>query len=85
MNNADLNTDSARRARVLFVDDQREVAQTLSGLLPRDMVECRFANNGKEGLARLLNEVFDLAVVDLRMPPGHWGGLWMLQQLSDRG
>src|SRR6516225_3102487 len=83
VHNIDLSTDSGRRIRVLFVDDQREVAKTLSGLLPRDTVECRFANNGEEGLARLLNEVFDLAVVDLRMPPGHWGGLWLLQELSD--
>ena len=85
MRSVDKASSSARRSRVLFVDDQKEVAKTLSGLLARDEVECQFAGDGEDGLARLLNEVFDLAVVDLRMPPGRWGGLWLLRELSDRG
>jgi DNA-binding response OmpR family regulator len=76
---------SARRIRILFVDDQREVAKTLATLLGRDAVECRFADDGEAGLARLLKEVYDLAVIDLRMPPGQWGGLWLLQELANRG
>lgn len=74
-----------RRPRLLFVDDQREVATTLSGVLASDGVECRFADDGETGLARLMSEVFDLAVVDLRMPPGDWGGLWLLRELTRRG
>jgi DNA-binding response OmpR family regulator len=79
------NGPRCRRPRVLFVDDQREVATTLSGLLAAEGVECRFADNGEAGLERLLTEVFDLAILDLRMPPGDWGGLWVLRELSERG
>jgi DNA-binding response OmpR family regulator len=79
------NGPRRRRPRVLFVDDQREVATTLSGLLASEGVECRFADNGEAGLERLLAEVFDLAILDLRMPPGDWGGLWVLRELSQRG
>ena len=42
-------TSSPRRARILFVDDQREVAKTLSGLLPRDAAEYRFVDDGETG------------------------------------
>ncbi len=72
------NGPRRRRPRVLFVDDQREVATTLSGLLASEGVECRFADNGEAGLERLLAEVFDLAILDLRMPQGDWGGIWVL-------
>src|SRR3954467_13752707 len=74
-----------RRPRILFVDDQRDVAVTLSKLLPKGSFECRFADDGEAALTRLSAEVFDLAVVDLRMPPDDWGGLWLLRELSERG
>jgi len=85
MPSLNMTPGSARPIRILFIDDQREVAKTLAALLGRDAVECRFADNGEAGLARLLKEVYDLAVIDLRMPPGQWGGLWLLQELNNRG
>jgi len=75
----------ARRKRVLFVDDQPNVAKTLSSLLPKDEFEVRFAESGDKGLERLRAEVFDLAIVDLRMPPEPWGGLWLLRELQSLG
>lgn len=71
-----------RRPRVLFVDDQRAVARTLAELLAPLGAEYRFADDGESGLRRLRSEVFDLVVVDLRMPPTEWGGLWLLEQLA---
>lgn len=75
----------ARRKRVLFVDDQPNVAKTLSSLLRKDEFEFRFAENGETGLERLRTQVFDLAIVDLRMPPEPWGGLWLLRELQSLG
>ncbi len=86
MNNpSGLAPPSVRRKRVLFVDDQSDVAKTLSSLLRRDEFEVRFAENGETGLERLRTEVFDLAIVDLRMPPEPWGGLWLLHVLQSLG
>jgi len=75
-------TRPTRRRRVLFIDDQPNVAKTLSSLLRKDEFEVRFAEDGEKGLERLRTEVFDLAIVDLRMPPERWGGLWLLRELQ---
>lgn len=72
-----------RRSRLLFVDDQRDVARTLAKVLDPLGVECRFADDAELGLKRLQSEVFDLVVVDLRMPPTEWGGLWLLEKLAE--
>jgi CheY-like chemotaxis protein len=72
-----------RRPRLLFIDDQRDVARTLAKLLKPLAVECKFADDGETGLRRLQSEVFDLVIVDLRMPPSEWGGLWLLEQLAE--
>jgi CheY-like chemotaxis protein len=74
-----------RRPRILFVDDQRGVARTLSALLAPLGAEVRFAEDGEKGLQRLSAEVFDLAVVDLAMPPDDAGGLWLLRRLGEHG
>ncbi|MEU4530352.1 response regulator [Micromonospora ureilytica] len=72
-----------RRPRLLFIDDQREVVRTLAKLLNSLNVECRFADDGEAGLRRLQSEVFDVIIVDLRMPPEEWGGLWLLEKLVE--
>lgn len=74
-----------RRPRILFVDDQRDVARTLSTLLAPLGAEVRFAEDGESGLRRLRAEVFDLVLVDLAMPPDDAGGLWLLRQLTEYG
>lgn len=85
MNNPSGLARQVRRKRVLFIDDQPDVAKTLSSLLPKDEFEFRFAEDGEKGLERLRAEVFDLAIVDLRMPPEPWGGLWLLRELRSLG
>lgn len=72
------------KRRVLFVDDQPDVARTLAGALPRDRYEVAHAADGEQALTMLTRAVFDLAVIDLRMPPGQWGGLWLLERLAER-
>lgn len=72
-----------RRPRILLVDDQRDVARTLSKLLSTLNAEFRFADDGTTGLERLRTEYFDLALVDLSMPPDQSGGLWLLRKLTE--
>jgi CheY-like chemotaxis protein len=74
-----------RTPRILFVDDQREVARTLSALLKSLGAEYRFADDGEAGLRKLQAEVFDLALIDLGMPPDNTGGLWLLRRLAESG
>ena len=85
MSNSTNTPRPVRRKRVLFIDDQPNVAKTLSSLLLKDEFEFRFADNGEMGLERLRTEVFDLAIVDLRMPPEPWGGIWLLSELRNLG
>lgn len=75
---------SSRPAHVLFVDDQADVARTLAKLLRTQNVSCQFASDGEEALQRVRSEHYDLLVIDLRMPPGEWGGLWLLRALREQ-
>jgi CheY-like chemotaxis protein len=55
-------------ARILIADDDRVVRATMSYLLGtkgHDVVE---AASGREGLARIASESFDLLIVDIFMP-----------------
>lgn len=73
---------SRGRFRVLFVDDQPDVARTLAGLLDADTYDIAFAGDGESAWNKLHSSDFDLVVVDLRMPPGQWGGLWLLERMA---
>jgi DNA-binding response OmpR family regulator len=75
---------AGRRARVLFVDDQADVARTLAGLLSGRNIACSFASDGEDALRRVRLENYDLLAIDLRMPPGEWGGLWLLRALAQQ-
>src|SRR5262249_26344733 len=54
--------------RILLIDDQPEVAETLSGLLTYLGHHVVTTNDGWEGLSRLQHEPFDTVVTDLGMP-----------------
>ena len=69
--------------RILWVDDQQDVAKTfsvlLSSLTPRPVYAC----SGTEALNLLRDQFFDVVLLDLRMPPGEWGGLWLLKEIQE--
>jgi len=72
--------------RILWADDQQDVAKTLSlSLSDKNKHKITFVDNGNEVLRVLSDRVFDVAIIDLAMPPGAWGGLWVLEQLKDNG
>lgn len=67
--------------KVLWADDQVDVAKTFAqSLLPR-FAEVDFAGSGDEALEKLTAQAFDVVLLDLAMPPGRWGGLWLLERL----
>ena len=68
--------------RVLVADDQPEIARALvSGLsVPEFHVE--FVTDAAIAVDRLTaGDVIDAVVVDMRMPPDVWGGLWLIEKV----
>jgi DNA-binding response OmpR family regulator len=67
--------------RILWADDQIAVQETLSSLLDDLRPEIVHVRDGQEALDRLRREQFDLLILDLKMAPREWGGLWLLEQM----
>ena len=57
-----------RRARILLVEDNVVNQRVASGLLTRRGHHVTVAQDGREALARLDRETFDLVLMDLQMP-----------------
>lgn len=55
-------------ARILVVDDELGMRVTLAGILELEGYHVSVAAGGREALARLRQESFDLLLTDLRMP-----------------
>ncbi len=64
---------------VLIVDDESVVRKGISRALQKRGLETTLASNGKEGLALLKEQSFDLALLDIRMPD--MDGLEVLEQI----
>jgi CheY-like chemotaxis protein len=56
------------RGRVLVVDDEPEVGEVYAEILRREGIDVTAVSSGREALARVRREPFDLVVSDLRMP-----------------
>jgi CheY-like chemotaxis protein len=67
-------------SRFLWADDQLDVARTLSQVVEDQSIE--FVQSGEDALEALRARFFDLVLLDLRMPPGEWGGLWLLEEMT---
>ena len=72
------------KTRILWIDDQVEVARTLSLLLAPLNAEVTCIDTAEQGLTMLAGQGYALALIDLAMPPGKWGGLWFLEERLKR-
>ena len=79
-----MTTRKLYQYRILFADDQPEVARTLAGLFRTTEIKVDFAVDGQEALVMCQRTRYDLVIVDLQMPPERWGGLWFIRKLSER-
>ncbi|GIH73482.1 hypothetical protein Mth01_57350 [Sphaerimonospora thailandensis] len=68
-----------------MADDQGDVARTLCNALKRAGAHLKYATDGRSALDQISSNVFDLVLIDMKMPPDEWGGLWLLQQLQSNG
>ena len=59
---------SASRRKVLIVDDEPEIRETLSEILTAAQHRVAAASSGREALARMAAEHYDVILTDIRMP-----------------
>lgn len=69
-------------ARILVIDDDRQVCETLQSLNLRLGHECLWAHTLKDGLEHLGRLDFDLVFLDVRLPDGN--GLQALGQIRNQ-
>jgi DNA-binding NtrC family response regulator len=69
-----------RFGRILVVDDEANLRQTVARVLQRAGFEVTTAASGREGLALLSQQAFDLVYMDIRMPD--MNGLETLQAIN---
>ena len=57
-----------KSARVMIVDDDRDLAESLAELIEMHGHKVSIASNGKEALERFHQQDFDVTFMDVRMP-----------------
>jgi CheY-like chemotaxis protein len=74
------NPNKAKGRKVLVVDDEPVVANSVRRTLSRRGYQVEEAFSGNEALNRILNEMYDLVLLDMRMPDGN--GLELLPTIK---
>ncbi|SFS29053.1 response regulator [Pseudomonas sp. NFACC42-2] len=68
---------------ILWADDQHDVIASIVRVLGMDDVNFELTSDGEDALCMIQDKVYDLVLIDLAMPPGRWGGLWLLQKINE--
>ena len=55
-------------AKILIIDDEKEVCESFSGVLKEEHHETDFALNGQEGVEKLRTNRYDIIFLDVLMP-----------------
>ena len=69
-------------AKILVIDDERSIRNTMKDILEFEKHKVVLAENGRTGLDTALNEEFDLIFSDIKMP--EMDGLELLDQLLEK-
>lgn len=67
--------------RILVIDDEEIIGESLRKTFKGDDYEIEIAYNGQEGLQKARRDVFDLLIVDLKMPDIN--GLDMIKKIKE--
>jgi len=70
------------RIRVLLIDDEKVFVDGLVGVLTRRGMKVQSVNDGLKALDLLTNELFDVLVLDMRMPG--MDGVELLKAIRER-
>ena len=68
-----MERDKLVRKRILLVEDERFVRETLGRLLSKDEHTVVEANNGAEAFSLFTKDRFDLVMTDFETPVREWG------------
>jgi CheY-like chemotaxis protein len=71
-----------KRTRILAVDDEPVIGESIACLLEASHRKIDVAANGQQALAMAAKHKFDLVITDHRMP--HSGGLELVRKLRQR-
>jgi len=78
----DVTSEAASRGRILVIDDEPDIRESLEILLSAEGYRVDLASNATEGLKRLENSTFDLVLLDLMMPDK--SGMQVLEEIRGR-
>ena len=67
--------------KILIIDDNNDVLQLLEVLLNSTGQDVDIANNGKQGLEMILNNQYDLILLDITMP--EFSGFYVVDKLNE--
>lgn len=70
-------------AKVLIIDDEQSIRNTLREILEYEKYEVTEARNGEEGMQLLKKEKFDVALCDIKMPK--MDGIEVLENVQQEG
>lgn len=71
--------------KILWADDQLDVVKSAAAALGEKTFFFDFCTNGQSALSKINENSYDIILIDLAMPPGAWGGLWLLEELNKIG
>src|ERR1700685_1205810 len=78
----DILDDEVSRGRILVIDDEPDIRESLEALLSQEGYQVGLAANAAEGLKRLDTGLFDLVLLDLMMPDK--SGMQVLEEIRAR-
>lgn len=70
-------------AHILIIDDERSIRNTLKEILEFEKFTVDLAEDGAEGLKKLIDNVYDVILCDIKMPK--MDGMEVLQQAIEAG
>src|SRR5438309_807426 len=79
---AEESTVSSPKGKILVIDDEADIRESLDALLSLEGYEVDLAVNGIDGTKRLESHVYDLVLLDLMMPDR--SGMDVLRDVRDR-
>src|SRR5579862_2159539 len=78
----DVLTEETSRGRILVIDDEPDIRESLEVLLSGERYDVALAPNATEGLKRLETAPYDLVLLDLMMPDK--SGMQVLEEVRSR-